>query len=63
MAENVTLKSEIETESSKSKIALKRKEMELQGLQSQLEQKVILYTYLFFLMVLNTTFNNISVIS
>jgi hypothetical protein len=63
MAENETLKSEIETESSKSKIALKRKEMELQGLQSQLEQKVILYTYLFFLMVLNTTFNNISVIS
>jgi hypothetical protein len=48
MAENETLKSEIETESSKSKIALKRKEMELQGLQSQLEQKVILYTYLFF---------------
>ena len=63
MAENETLKSEIETESSKSKIALKRKEMELQGLQSQLEQKVILYTYLVFLMVLNTTFNNISVIS
>ena len=48
MAENETLKSEIETESSRSKIALKRKEMELQGLQSQLEQKVILYTYLFF---------------
>ena len=48
MTENETLKSEIETESSRSKIALKRKEMELQGLQSQLEQKVILYTYLFF---------------